>query len=104
MHPVRMFAATPDATDMSLTYVDAAGVTQTVVMNTDFKRSNATIYSLISTRFSYDGNGNYILGAIRGRRKVNIEYNASLASHDFTDQFYIKKAERILTADNKLKG
>lgn len=101
MHPVRMFAATPDATDMSLTYVDAAGVTQTVVMNTDFKRSNATIYSLISTRFSYDGNGNYILGAIRGRRKVNIEYNASLASHDFTDQFYIKKAERILTADNK---
>lgn len=97
LHPTRMYALTDDATDMTLDYVDASGVSHTVLMDTAFKRANQDIYSLISTRFGYDRNGNYILGAIRGRRKENIEKNNNLASHDVSDLFFVKKADRAAT-------
>lgn len=94
MHPTRMYALTDDATDMTLDYVDASGVSHTVLMDTAFKRANPDIYSLISTRFGYDSNGNYILGAIRGRRKENIEKNNNLESHNVSNLFFVKKADR----------
>lgn len=95
MHPVRMYAATEDATDMTLDYIDEAGTNITVLMDTAFKRANVDMYGLIATRFGYANDGSYVLGAIRGRRRINIENNDDLDSHDVSDLFFVKKAARI---------
>lgn len=94
IHPIRMYQANEKDTDMTLDYTDAEGTVKTVLMDNTFKRANSSIYGLISTRFGYDANGRYVLGAIRGRRKENFEMNKDVNDHNVTDLFYVKKAER----------
>lgn len=101
IHPVRNYALTSDATDMTLDYKDASGGAHTVLMDTAFKRANADMYKLILTKFGYDKNGYYILGAVSGRRKVNIDTTSTLESHNVTDLFFVKKSAKINTNDEE---
>lgn len=92
MHIIRTYKLKDEDLDMYVEYTtDASSKVQTILMNDDFKHKNSDMYSLIATRFSYDSNNRYILGAIRGVHAVKTDNDGNpIVGHEVSDQFYVQ--------------
>lgn len=92
MHIIRTYKANDNDLDMYVDYTtDDSAEVQTALMDDNFKHQNSTMYSLISTRFSYDSKNNYILGTIRGRHQEKTDESGNpIVGQDVSDQFYVK--------------
>ena len=90
MHVIRTFAASADATDLSVEYTVNGNPNPIVkVMNDSFKQTYSEMYRLIATTFAFDHDNNYLLGGIRGRYQITEENGEPLVGNEVTDQFYI---------------
>lgn len=91
MHVIRTFKDNNDDLDMSVEYTtDSVATVQSALMDDDFKHANSTMYALIATRFSYDSNNRYVLGAIRGRHENKTDEEGNpIVGHEVSDQFYV---------------
>ncbi|MCH5166691.1 MAG: hypothetical protein J1F35_02240 [Erysipelotrichales bacterium] len=75
-----------------IVYKNGNATTDTTVdMTNAWKTANADIYSYIMTKFVFDAEGNYILGAVKGSRKENEEFysEATVQKYDVTDDFIV---------------
>lgn len=77
--------------DMYVEYTtDSSTTINKVLMDDDFKHANSEMYYLIATRFAYDSQNKYILGAIRGRHQNKTDTSGNpIVGHEVTNQFYV---------------